>query len=89
MQWLADANLSAQLSGVDFVAKEVKYHSHCCIKYQTEAERKHNQEKRMVGEGSIPETSARIWQLNREVHKKAFEALCNFYKKLLLKTKAY
>ena len=84
MQWLADANLSAQLSGVDFVAKEVKYQSHCRIKYQTEAERKHNQEKRMAGEGSIPETSARIWQLNREVHKKAFEALCNYLQEVVI-----
>ena len=29
----------------------------------------------MAGEGCIPETSASIWHLNREIHKKAFEAL--------------
>ena len=71
---MGDANLSARLSCVDFAAKEVKYHSYCRIKYQTEAEGKHNQEKRMAGEGCIPETSASIWHLNREIHKKAFEA---------------
>ena len=46
---MGDANLSAQLNDVDFAVKEVRYHSYCRIKYQTEAERKHNQEKRMAG----------------------------------------
>ena len=75
---MVDAYLSARLSGVDFAAKEVKYRIYCHIKYQTEAEGKHNQEKRMAGEGCIPETSASIWHLNREIHKKAFEALCSY-----------
>ena len=60
VQWMGDANLSARLTGVDFAAKEVKYHSYCRIKYQTEAEGKHNQEKRMAGESCMPETSASI-----------------------------
>ena len=46
---MGDANLLARLSGVDFTAEEVKYHSCCRIKYQTEAEGKHNQEKHMAG----------------------------------------
>ena len=89
VQWMGDDNLSARLSGVNFAAKEVKYHNYCRIKYQTEAEGKHNQEKRMAGEGCIPQTSASIWHLNREIHKKEFEALCSCFKKLLLKTNAY
>ena len=47
---MRDANLSGRLSGVDFAVKEVKYHSCCRIKYQTEAEGKHNQENRIAGE---------------------------------------
>ena len=78
LQWMVDAYLSARLSGVDFAAKEVKYRIYCHIKYQTEAEGKHNQEKRMADEGCIPKTSASIWHLNREIHKKAFEALCSY-----------
>ena len=84
---MGDANLSARLSGVDFAAKEVKYHSYCRIKYQTEAEGKHNQEKRMAGEGCIPETSASIWHLNREIHKKAFEALCSYLQEVVIENK--
>ena len=45
---MGDDNLSARLSGVNFAAKEVKYHNYCHIKYQTETEGKHNQEKRMA-----------------------------------------
>ena len=45
---MGDDNLSARLSGVNFAAKEVKYHNYCRIKYQTETEGKHNQEKRMA-----------------------------------------
>ena len=71
---MGDANLSARLSGVDFAAKEVKYHRYYCIKYQTEVKGSHNQEKRMVGEDRVPEASASMWYLNWEVfiHKKAF-----------------
>ena len=87
VQWMGDANLSARLSGVDFAAKEVKYHSYCRINYQTEAEGKHNQEKRMAGEGCIPETSASIWHLNREIHKKAFEALCSYLQEVVIENK--
>ena len=87
MQWTGDANLSARLSGVNFAAKEVKYHSYCRINYQTEAEGKHNQEKRMAGEGCIPETSASIWHLNREIHKKAFEALCSYLQEVVIENK--
>ena len=51
--------------------------TYCRIKYQTKAEGKHKQEKRMAGDGCIPEVSA-ICHLNREVHKKVFEALCSY-----------
>ena len=84
---MGDANLSVWLSGVDFAAKEVKYDGYCRIKYQTEAEGKYNQEKHMAGEGCIPETSASIWHLNQEIHKKYLKPCVVIYKKLLLKTK--
>ena len=50
---MGGANLPARLSGVDFAAKKIKYHSYCRIKYQTETEGQHNQERRMVGEGCL------------------------------------
>ena len=84
---MGDANLSARLSGVDFAAKEVKYHSYCCINYQTEAEGKYNQEKRMAGKGCIPETSATIWHLNREIHKKVFEVVCSHLQEVVIENK--
>ena len=61
---MGDDNLSARLRVVDFSAKEVKYHSYCRIKYQTEAEGKYNHEKLMADQGCIPEASASIWRLN-------------------------
>ena len=64
VQWMGDDNLSVRLSAVDFATKEVKYHSYCRIKYQTEAEGKHNQEKRMAGEGCIPESRNTINRRN-------------------------
>ena len=84
---MEDANLWVWLSGVDFAAKEVKYHSYCRIKYQTEAEGKHNQKKRMAGGGCIPEASASIWHLNWKIHKKAFEALCSYLQEAVIENK--
>ena len=54
----------------EFCFERSQVPSYCRIKYQTEAKGKHNQEKRMAGEGCIPERSASMWHLNREVHKK-------------------
>ena len=84
---MRDADLSVRLSVVDFAAKEIKYHSYCRIKYQTEAEGKRNQEKRMAGEGSIPKASVSICDLDRNVHKKAFEALCSFLQEIVIENK--
>ena len=87
VQWMGDANLSAQLSGVDFAVKEVKYLSYCRIKYQIEAEGKHKQEKRIAGEGCIPETGYSIWHLNRDIHKKTFKALCSYLQEVVIQNK--
>ena len=70
-----------------WILLQKKYHSYCRIKYQTEAEGKHNQEKRMAGEGCIPVTSASIWHLNREIHKKEFEALCSYLQEVVIENK--
>ena len=72
---------------MDFAAKGVKYHSYRRIKYQTEAEGKHNQEKRMAGEGCIPEASASMWHLNRGVQKKAFEAFCSYLQEMIIENR--
>ena len=61
--------------------------TYCRIKYQTEAEGKHKQEKRMAGDGCIPEVSASICHLNREVHKKVFEALCSYLQEVATENK--
>ena len=84
---MEDANLSTRLSGVSFAAKEVMSHSCCRINNQAEVEGKHNQEKRMAGEGCIPESSASNWHLKREVHTKAFEALCSYLQEVVIENK--
>ena len=70
-----------------WILLQKKYHSYCRIKYQTEAEGKHNQEKRMAGEGCIPKANASIWHLNQEVHKKAFGALCSYLQEVAIENK--
>ena len=41
----------------------------------------------MAGEGCIPEARASIWNLNREVHKTAFEALCSYLREVVIENK--
>ena len=41
----------------------------------------------MADEGCIPETSASIWQLNQEMHKKAFEAPLQLFTKDVIENK--
>ena len=70
-----------------WILLQKKYHRYCRIKYQTEAEGKYNQEKRMAGEGCIPKANANIWHLYQEVHKKAFEALCSYLQEVAIENK--
>ena len=48
---MEDSKLLARVTSFNFSTKEVKYHAYCRIKYQTEAEGKVNQKRRLAGKG--------------------------------------
>ena len=68
----------------DFVSKEIFYHGICRVNYQNKAEKtsqamKENNNQCL--EKPIPETP---WHVARDVHVKAFEALCCFVDEVVL-----
>ena len=68
----------------DFVSKEIFYHGICRVNYQNKAEKtsqamKENNNQCL--EKQIPETP---WHVARDVHVKAFEALCCFVDEVVL-----
>ena len=58
----------------------MKYNAYCRIKYQTEAEGKVNQKRRLAGKDIPTEESTSVWCRSREIHKKLFEALVCYLK---------
>lgn len=79
-----DDVLLAKILGVDFIAKEIKYHQCCRTKYQTEAELLYkNKEKSkpqdMQAGSSYESNEPTYWHLEREVHKNYFEALTHLH----------
>ena len=52
IKWMEDSKLNTRLTGIDFSAKEVKYHAHCRVKYQTQAEVRQTQREKCDGESS-------------------------------------
>ena len=48
IEWMDVSKLLAQFTRVN-ISTKVKYHACCSIKYQTEAEGKANQERRLAG----------------------------------------
>ena len=87
VEWKNDVLLSARLSGVDFAAKEIKYHAICRLQYQTEAEGMHNQALRAAGMVSVSDEGTSVWHQNRQAHKKAFEALCSYLQEVVIENK--
>ena len=73
---LDDETMLAKISNIDFVAKEVKYHACCRIKYQTRAEIRMREEVKKAGKTSVKAKS--IWHIQRESHAQSFEALTSF-----------
>ena len=78
--WKIRCFFLARVTGVNFSAKEVKYHADCRIKYQTEAEGKVTQKRSLAGKDIPTEESTSVWCRSREIHKKLFEALVCYLK---------
>ena len=87
IEWMEDSKLLARVTRVNFSAKEVRYHAYCRIKYQTEAEGKVNQKRRLAGKDIPTEESNNIWHKSREIHKKSFEALVSCLEEIILEKK--
>ena len=66
-EWKNDQEMLVKITDVDFVAKEIRYHGMCRVKYQKEAEYVSGQKKNQRGH----------WHLEREIYADAFVALAN------------
>ena len=65
---MEDSKLLAQVTGVNFSAKEVKYHMFSRNKYQIEAERKVIQKQHLVGKDIPTAESTSVWHMSREIY---------------------
>ena len=63
-----DQNLRAKTSTFDMIAKEMKYHNCCGLKYNKEA-------KALSPKDISDNCNQNIWQKKREVYKEAFDSL--------------
>ena len=84
---MEDSKLLARITGVNFSAKEVKYHAYCRIKCSAEAEGKVNQMGRYAGKDIPTEKSASVWHKNGEIHKKSFEILVSYLEEIVFAKK--
>ena len=66
-----DQNLRAKTSTIEMIAKEIKYHNCCRLKYNKEA-------KAISPQEISNNCNKNIWQKETEVYKKAFDNL-NYY----------
>ena len=80
---MEDSKFLARVTGVNFSAKEVKYHAYCRIKYQTEAKGKLNQKRRLEGKDIPTEESTSVWHKSRQIHKKSFEAKVSYLEEIV------
>ena len=87
IEWMEDSKPLARVTGVNFSAKDVKYHECCRVKYQTEAEGKVNQKRRLVGKDIPTKESTSAWHKSREIHKKSFEALVSCLEEIVFEKK--
>ena len=71
--WKNDEYMLRNISNIDFVSKEVKYHSFCRIQYQRESELAHGKEKQSIGD--------------RSVYQKAFDLTAQFVEDRIIKGK--
>ena len=77
----------ARITSVNVSAQEVQYHAYCRIKYQTEAERKVTQMRRLAGKDTPTEDSASVWHKTRKIDKKLFETLVSYLEEIVFKKK--
>ena len=74
-------------TGVNFPAKDVKYHAYCRIKYQAAAEGKVNQKRRLAGKDIPTDKTTIIWRKSTETHKKLLEALASYLEEIVFAKK--
>ena len=70
---MEDSTLLARISGIDFAAKEVKYHAYCIVRYQRQAEIRMD----LVSKEQSDIVKIK-WHLQREIHQQSFEALTSY-----------
>lgn len=71
---LRDTNFISKISGIDFIAKEVRYHQICRVEYSNKAK----------SSKKVKDSSSQFWKI-RNAHKKAFESLCLFIEETIIK----
>ena len=86
-EWMEDSKFLVRVTGVNFSAKEVKYHAYCRIKYQTETKGKVNQKRRLAGKDISTEESTSVWHKSREIQKKSFVALVSYLEEIVFQKK--
>ena len=74
----------ARVTGINFSAKEMKYHAYWRIKNQTEAEEKVNQKQRLAGKDIPTEERTSVWNKSREIHKQLSEGLVSYMEEIVL-----
>ena len=80
-EWKNDENMLRAITSVDFVAKEVKYHSSCRITYQRESEVMH---KKTSGQENNVKSQ---WHKDRETYNTAFEIMAAYVKDKIINQK--
>ena len=74
-------------TGVNFSAKDVKYHAYCRIKYQAAAEGKVNRKRRLAGKDIPTDKTTIIWRKSTETHKRLLEALASYLEEIVFAKK--
>lgn len=72
---LNDVEFLGRISGVDFVAKEVKYHQICKVNYGNRANAAEMKARPRKGE----------WHEKRNVHESAFSSICSIVQSSIIK----
>ena len=87
IEWQDDQMLSVRLNNVVFSEEGIKYHGICRLKYQVAAEAKIKHKEKEGSQVNSTVSNAGYWYFNREVHKKAYEALSCYLKETVTKNK--
>ena len=85
--WREDHQLLAKIQGICFLAKEVCYHSICCVEYENIAKAaslaKKDLSLKKTNNGGEMKEQPSLWYQTRNAHKKAFVAFAGHIQKKL------